>query len=298
MDIRSPHLENYLKRRTAQGQQPDLDAKFDLLWKFYEKDGQFINAVRVLSRLADTHSTAINSAMRVEYPSRAIVCTRVAETSSFGNAVQGEFLYELEEKMDGAEVQSQVLEAVSRFHSTDQQDVIGRLNSDLLDVTQLYEQFAEPLALWECKPAIVHCPGHHDTALVTSVWQCNANCELKKLRNVDPESKLSTLGSKLKTLDRLFTQSEQFFPTGISLQYFGDAIDPVGRPARLFSSLFIMPSGHRMDNPPKRKSFFFHIPRNSRFRWSVGCRQFAGQLHVGHERGRTFRKWRRWWQIG
>ena len=226
-------------------------AKYDLLWKFYEKYGQFINAARVLSRLADTHSTAINLAMRVEYPSRAIVCTRVAETSSFGNAVQGEFLYELEEKMDGAEIQSQVLEAVSRFHRTDQQD---------------------------------------QQDLVTSVWQCNANCELKKLRNVDPESKLSTLGSKLKTLDRLFTQSEQFFPTGISRQYFGDAIDPVGRPARLFSSLFIMPSGHRMDNPPKRKSFFFHIPRNSRFRWSVGCRQFAGQLHVGHEHGRTFRK--------
>ena len=147
-------------------------AKYDLLWKFYEKYGQFINAARVLSRLADTHSTAINLAMRVEYPSRAIVCTRVAETSSFGNAVQGQFLYELEEKMDGAEVQSQVLEAVSRFHRTDQQD---------------------------------------QQDLVTSVWQCNANCELKKLRNVDPESKLSTLGSKMKTLDRLFTQSKQFF---------------------------------------------------------------------------------------
>ena len=40
----------------------------------------------------------------------------------------------------------------------------------------------------------------------------------------------------------------------------------------------------------RSRSFFFHIPRNSRFRRTVGCRQFAGQLHVGHERGRTFRK--------
>ena len=43
--------------------------------------------------------------MRVEYLSRAIVCivcARAAETSSFGNAVQGQFLYELEEKMDVA----------------------------------------------------------------------------------------------------------------------------------------------------------------------------------------------------
>ena len=165
LDIQSPHLENYLKRRTDQGQQPDLVAKYDLLWKSYEKNDQFINAVRVLSRLADNHSTAIDLAMRVEYPSRAIVCTRAAETSSFGNAVQGQFLYELEEKMNRAKVQCQVLEAVSRFHRTDQQDVIGRLNSDLLDVTQLYEQFAQPLALWECKLAIVHCPGHYDAGL-------------------------------------------------------------------------------------------------------------------------------------
>ena len=33
-------------------------AKYDLLWKFYEKSGQFIAAARVLSRLADAHSTA------------------------------------------------------------------------------------------------------------------------------------------------------------------------------------------------------------------------------------------------
>ena len=39
-------------------QQTDLVAKYDLLWKFYEKSGQFIAAARVLSRLADAHSTA------------------------------------------------------------------------------------------------------------------------------------------------------------------------------------------------------------------------------------------------
>ena len=105
-----------------------------------------------------------------------------------------------------------MLEAVSRLHRTDQQDIIGRLNSDLLDVTQLYEQFAEPLALWECKLAILHCAGHYDAALVTSVWQSIVNCEVKKLSNADPESKLSTLGSKMKTLGRLYAQSEQFFP--------------------------------------------------------------------------------------
>ncbi len=62
-------------------------ANYDLLWKYYEKSGNFIAAARVLSRLADAHSTAISLALRIEYLSRSIVCARAAETS-FGNAVQ------------------------------------------------------------------------------------------------------------------------------------------------------------------------------------------------------------------
>lgn len=215
LEIQSPHLENYLKRQTVgqvgQQQQTDLVAKYDLLWKFYEKSGQFIAAARVLSRLADAHSTAISLPMRIEYLSRAIVCARAAETSSFGNAVQGQFLYEMEEKMDVAKVQSQVLEAVSRLPSRDA-DTISRLHSDLLDVTQLYEQFAEPLGLWECKLAILHCANHYDSALVTSIWQNIINAEVKKLSSADTETKLATLGSKMKTLGRTYAQSEQFFP--------------------------------------------------------------------------------------
>ena len=185
-------------------------SKFDLLWKFYEKSGQFIDAARVLSRLADAHSTAISLPLRIEYLSRAIVCARAAETSSFGNAIQGQFLYEMEEKMDVAKVQSQILEAVSRLHSRDA-ETINRLHCELLDVTQLYEQFADPLCLWECKLAILHCANHYDAALVTNIWQNVINAEVKKLANADTETKLATLGSKMKTLGRTYASSEQFF---------------------------------------------------------------------------------------
>lgn len=78
--------------------------------------------------------------------------------------------------MDVAKVQSQVLEAVVRLQASGSQthnattiaEAVSRLNADLLDVTQLYEQFAEPLGLWECKLAILHCAGHYDAALVSS----------------------------------------------------------------------------------------------------------------------------------
>lgn len=50
-------------------------------------------------------------------------------------------------------------------------DVIGQLNSSLLTLTVLYEKFAEPWSLWECKLAIVHCAGHSEPQLV----QVNGN---------------------------------------------------------------------------------------------------------------------------
>lgn len=45
-------------------------------------------------------------------------------------------------------------------------DVIAQVNSSLLTLTTLYEKFAEPWALWECKLAIVHCAGHSEPQLV------------------------------------------------------------------------------------------------------------------------------------
>lgn len=45
-------------------------------------------------------------------------------------------------------------------------DVISQLNSALLTLTVLYEKFAEPWSLWECKLAIVHCAGHSEPQLV------------------------------------------------------------------------------------------------------------------------------------
>jgi len=39
---------------------------------------------------------------------------------------------------------------------------ISQLNSGLIDISQLYSDFAEPYQLWECQLAILHCAGHPD----------------------------------------------------------------------------------------------------------------------------------------
>lgn len=53
--LRSPFIEDFLKSATAQ--QPETTTMFDLLWKFYEKSGQYVAAAKILNKLADRHST-------------------------------------------------------------------------------------------------------------------------------------------------------------------------------------------------------------------------------------------------
>ena len=48
---------------------------------------------------------------------------------------------------------------------------LNQLNSELMDITQLYEHFAEKFNLPECKLAIVHCAGHYDPTLIESLWR-------------------------------------------------------------------------------------------------------------------------------
>lgn len=84
----------------------------------------------------------------------------------------GEILHELEEKMEVARIQLRVLDALNMLRRTPEvAAAIGMLNEELMDITKLYGDFAEPFDLAECKLAIVHCAGHYDPTLVESLWR-------------------------------------------------------------------------------------------------------------------------------
>jgi len=39
------------------------------------------------------------------------------------------------------------------------------LIAGLIEISRLYSDFAEPLGLWECQLAILHCAGHPDQVM-------------------------------------------------------------------------------------------------------------------------------------
>jgi len=203
LNIKSQFIEEFLKRGAVQ--HPETLAMFDLLWKYYEKTSQYVPAARILAKLADRHSTELSLSGRVQYLSRAIMCVKSSEGGSASRAA-GELLHHLEEKMEVARVQLQVLEAISGRPEAESQT--GRLNSDLLDITTLYQDFAEPLQLWECKLAILQCAGHPDQPLVNTIW---TNI-IDQLESSTAQNKVLALSNRMESLGKQYASSSKYFP--------------------------------------------------------------------------------------
>lgn len=196
-----PSLEPFLR---APPKQPPMH---QLLWRYYERNKEYYKAARTLALLADQPgSTSLST--RVEHLSRALMCLSSCEMNTASAFT--DFLLHLEEKKDVARVQLMVLEGVRTAGGRDED--IAALNSSLLDITRLYEQFAEPYQLWECKLAIVACAGHSEPQLVQSLWTHIIDSELSSSDSSSLAIRMDALAAKLKMLARQYTNNPQYFP--------------------------------------------------------------------------------------
>ena len=194
-----PSLESYLTRVNAP----------DLLWQFYERNKNHAAAAKILDSLA-TKESNIPLSQRVEYLARAVVCMR-SDQAGYAPYL-GIFLRELEDKVEIARIQQQILDTICNQHLGDRlnEEAFRALNSSLLDITKLYEQYADPLQLWECKLAIIHCSGHQDAMLIQEIWTNIISNELKDAAT--PEDKMAILMSKIISLGQEYSGSPHCFP--------------------------------------------------------------------------------------
>jgi len=226
LKIKSVHLENYLKKKAKQ---IDNFATYDLLWMYYEKNGDFRSAAQILSMLAEKYSTEIDLYRRIEYLSRAIVSMKSCQSNVSKSyhvkdadlvKTSGEFLHELEEKMDVGKIQLQILENLQKMQSNPSiENAISRLNVELLDISNLYEEYADRFDLPECKLAIIYSAGHYEPILVENLWEAIIEKKLAELYN-KPESFVKlVLSDKIKSLFRIYQQSENYFPVEFVVRY-------------------------------------------------------------------------------
>ncbi|XP_022087297.1 nuclear pore complex protein Nup155-like [Acanthaster planci] len=211
LQISSPYVEEYMKRATQYS--ADSLQLMDLLWKYHEKTGNYPAAARILLKLAERHSTDVKLQQRIEYLSRAVMCAKSSNLRT-STSSEGEFLQELEDKLEVARLQLQVYEAIAR-HSTAHprfQEALSKLNVELVDITKLYGEFADVFDLSECQLAIIHCAGHYDQQLVQSLWQQIIDKELNESMDKPGDSRMTILAKKLQALGRIYSSLERYFP--------------------------------------------------------------------------------------
>ncbi|XP_053858446.1 nuclear pore complex protein Nup155 isoform X2 [Vidua macroura] len=218
LQVTAPFLEPYLVRMTKIDQ--NKVRYMDLLWRYFEKNRNFSNAARVLAKLADLHSTEISLHQRLEYIARAILSAK-SSTAISSVAADGEFLHELEEKMEVARIQLQIQETLQQqySHHSSVQDAISQLDAELMDITKLYGEFADPFKLSECKLAIIHCAGHSDPILVQTLWQEVIEKELSDSVSLSPADRMQALCLKLALLGKIYAGTPRYFPLDFLVQF-------------------------------------------------------------------------------
>ncbi|XP_071451396.1 nuclear pore complex protein Nup154 [Hetaerina americana] len=204
-------LETYLKR--AAQRDPDSLPIQDLLWKYYESIDNHAMAAKVLHGLA-TAPSSVTLDQRLTYLARAVMCMR---SDNVGCAPsQGVFLRELEDQLEVARIQQKVLNALTKCRGSQHlsaEEAIGRLKTELVDVTQLYEEYAEPFGLWQCKLAILHCVGHNDPTFVESIWDYILETELAATPSTaSPDNRMGLLLAEVKALGTEYNLSPRCFP--------------------------------------------------------------------------------------
>ncbi|XP_063962394.1 nuclear pore complex protein Nup155-like [Lytechinus pictus] len=219
LEISSPFVEPYIKR--AVHYNPDSLEMLDLLWKYHEKCKNYPAASRILCKLAERHSTDVKLQHRIEYLSRAVMCSKSSSLRT-SSASEGEFLHEIEEKLEVARLQLQVFEAISQScDHTDQhvQSALSILNSELVDITRLYGDFASEFGLSKCKLAIVHCAGHYEEDLIQDLWQEIVDKELHDSADKLGATRMTILSKLLISLGKLYSNSERYFPLDFLVLY-------------------------------------------------------------------------------
>ncbi|OMJ19767.1 putative nucleoporin [Smittium culicis] len=139
--IQTPFLVDYLRSTPVSIQ------KYDLLWRHYAYFSKFSQASAILHDLASgTLFKEITLAKRMEYLSLAISNAK-SSLHYEKEKLPVSILNQMTDQLKTAQIQMEIVIVLSS--KPDQENNIKLLNSRLFNVTELYDQFAQPLNLYE-----------------------------------------------------------------------------------------------------------------------------------------------------
>jgi nuclear pore complex protein Nup155 len=160
----TPFIETYLQLTAS-----NVPDRRDLLWKYYARREDYLPAAKALADLALREGN-ISLSERVYYLAQALTNTKSA--ASVG-AEDVEFMTTLQERIDIAQVQLEIVRAVEAhpdMSDADKAEPLQQLEAELLTLDDMYQRFARPLRLFESILLILKTADLRLEDVCTAVW--------------------------------------------------------------------------------------------------------------------------------
>lgn len=165
LEFDTPFIERYLQLTSS-----NVPERRDLLWKYYSRREEYLQAAKALADLA-TRLGDMGLNERVYYLAQAV--TNAKSAASLGSE-DVEFTTGLQERIDVAQVQLEVVRAVESHTDMSPAEKIApldALNAELLGLDDLYQNYARPLRLYEPILLILKTADTRVEDVCVAVWQ-------------------------------------------------------------------------------------------------------------------------------
>lgn len=168
--ITSPELEEWLGKREDQ----------DLLWRYYSIQGRHMEAGQELFKRGSDKDLKIPLNTRIEYLSKALSSLQIAMKDAQADLHSniGEISHkvdEVDESLQVARIQSHILQTIESSTSDWQSEIsdekIEALKTSLVNVSDLYNNYAVVLELYEFCLQIRHVCRHDDREATRFLWK-------------------------------------------------------------------------------------------------------------------------------
>lgn len=210
LDITSPFVVSYLRRRM------DKDpAHADLLWRYYAHHKNYLEAAAVQLLLAKG-GFALDLESRIAYLSRARTNASIRNSAILeSRQSRQQLLREISDLLDVANIQDDILQRMKsdpRLTETRRPQVLKALDGEILDVGELFNQYADQAGYYDICILIYQVADHRNGADVHNTWQAlieqtHKETELagEPLPYEAVALKVRSLGSRLRLADLTFS---------------------------------------------------------------------------------------------
>ena len=175
LQLRTPYLADYLQGQPAGDKAGDMAyvrTLRNLLWQYYVRVGEYFAAAQVLDALAHSKEFGLELRERIEYLALAVGNAKSVGPVQAGAHDVVAFLSQVEEDLEVAQVQAKILQSIRQLDADGalQAESIEWLDDELLDLSTLYKNFAEPFELLEEQLMIIAAAEYQDIGLVAETW--------------------------------------------------------------------------------------------------------------------------------